>query len=191
MEPLISRSFAATALPLALAAAALASTGCGKRPARNDEAERRDAFVKRLAFAEDAGQSWALTSRDGLVFGDGWFRMENHPFGDARGHAWRWMARTAVVQIRTGRVEGKLKMEGWVPDDVLGSRPVITFTVDGVLLASIVAMGREWRLEETVPASMQRRDWIDVTLATSAVASPPNDARELGVALTNVVWEPR
>ena len=173
---------------LVVVAAGLVLGACSKAPPE-PEAIRRGQWVREMALREDAGQSWRLMNREDVVFADGWYPQEHHPFGDTRGGAWRWMGVRSKANLATeGQKPRRLVLRGYVLREILESAPTITVTIDGVVIGTFV-VEHDFAFEKVVPVALQRRPWVDLVVHTSAFAMPNGDPRELGVALTELRWD--
>ena len=169
-------------------AAALATIGCKRAP--DPEATVRSDFVARVALAEDAGAALHLTSTGEIVFDDGWYPLETEPKGDMRGDAWRWMGRVSVLRVRAHDVPMKLVLRGWVPLDLIGSPPMLTFRFNGRVLEAFIPPPGRFTRELVVPAELQAgAEFGDFTIETSSVGTANDDPRELGFAAAEVRWE--
>lgn len=177
------------ALAVVLASlASLALGACSKAPPEA-EAIRRGQWVREMAMREDAGASWRLMNREEVVFADGWYPQEHHPFGDTRGGAWRWMGVRSKANLATeGLRPRRLVLRGYVLRELLESAPTVTVTIDGVVVGTFV-VEHDFAFETIVPVALQRRPWVDLVVHTSAFAMPNGDPRELGVALTELGWD--
>jgi hypothetical protein len=173
-----------TALSILLA---LSAIGCGRADTRA-ETERRNRWLRDLAYREDAGSSWELSTRDTVRIGDGWMPLEHLVIGDSRTVSWRWMGRHSTIQLDTGDGGSHhLLVGGGLPPGATSA--VITYTLDGVVLdAHFVDKG--WRLDAIIPPAMVHRRWVELGITSSSLVVPPGDARELGASLTTLRWEP-
>ncbi len=173
----------------ALAVASLLVSACKQRP--NPEASVRDEFVRRLAYAEDAGPAYRLTSTGDVFFDDGWYPMETLPKEGVHGEAWRWMGRTSIVRVKTQNRAMRVRIAGWVPYHLVGTAPAMTLRWNGKRLDSFLApSGRFTREIEISPAMQAGADYGDFMVETSSTGSERGDRRELGFALADFSWEP-
>lgn len=163
------------------------ATSCAKRT-NEEESARRWQWVHDIAMREDGGQSWELSTRDDVRFGDGFFPLEHTKPNDARSEGWRWMGRHGVVNLKTnGGKPHRLVIGGGL---VMGiNHSTITFTIDGVVL-DVHVVDKGWLLDKVVPSSMLTREWVELVVTPSAFLVPPFDSRELGATVSTLRWEP-
>lgn len=122
-----------------------------------------------------------------IKFASGWYDVETGP----NGQLWRWMGKRSELRLRNQGVNMKLRIRGWAPIELLGVAPNIRFTINGHELENFAAPPGHFTKEYVVPRENQGQEEFSVlVIETSLTAKPPNDVRELGYSLTNVVWEP-
>ncbi len=173
------------------------------RVAAADEPERRDAFVRDLAHREHLEREWALSTRRGLVFADGfsgltfaqadddarWYDFIVHDPKPTRGVPVRWMQRRVHLRVRgDGRMH--LVMRGHFNLHALYTRPRLDVSLDGELLAS-VAVGADGVFAIDLDV-LPPHGWGDLYVVLDSASQPERDVRDLRLAgLEEVVWEPR
>ena len=122
-----------------------------------------------------------------IKFVSGWHDVET----SANGQTWRWMGKRGELRLRNQGVNTKLRIRGWAPVDLLATASTIRITLNGRELENFVAPAGHFTKEYLVPRENQgSEEFSTLVLETSLTAKPPNDSRELGYSLTNVVWEP-
>jgi hypothetical protein len=121
-------------------------------------------------------------------FTSGWHQLES----DAAGQSWRWMSKRGEIQLHNQGSEMKLRIGGWAPTELLSTAPTMRVSINGHELESFTAPKGHFMKTWTVPRASQKESEKSVLLIeTSIAAKPPEDNRELGYALTQLVWEPR
>lgn len=171
----------------ALVCALLVSASACKAPAPDPEAAERFAFVERLAFQEDAGALWRLTSNDTIFFDEGWYPLEKPAGEEHPAEAWRWMGKRGVIRIRKRREAQTVTLTGWVPLNLLGAPPTLTYRWLGLIRYAEIATAGRFTREIVLPGTDQAGEWGDLLLETSHAATDRNDPRELGFALTSII----
>jgi hypothetical protein len=187
LTPTLSARDARRAATVVGAAALLALAGCKREP--DPEAAVRARFVAATSLAADAGAALRLTSTDEVVFDDGWYPLEAGKDG-VHGDCLRWMRKSGLLRLRTHSTAMKLTVTGWVPLDLLGAPPLLTFRWAGKRLDVLLAPGGPFTKELVVTREMQAGvAYGDFTIETSTVAHAPRDERALGFAATEIRWE--
>ncbi len=115
---------------------------------------------------------------DDLVsFSTGWYGGES-----AHMRAWRWMGRSATIELPPLRGNGTLHL---VLEPPPGGSPIVTFAYNGIVIdrkpcAAVLDV------RYTLPS---RTDGVNtLRIDTSTTFTPPGDARELGLRLTGYSW---
>lgn len=181
-----------------------------------EEPLRRATWLRGFAKATGMEAAWALSPRPGLVFSDGVSglaflsdadlaagpalipRLEavakkptaNDPHGTMpTGTPVRWLHRRLHLRLRADRPM-VLTLRGQVRREVTGTRPRLTFSLDGELLASQV-VAEDGRFEVQLPLSAaQLAEWSDLYAVFSSVGVPERDSRDLRFARLDFVgWE--
>jgi hypothetical protein len=121
-------------------------------------------------------------------FTNGWYPLES----DAAGQSWRWMGKRGEIQLHNQGSEMKLRIGGWAPTELLSTAPTMRVSINSHELESFTAPKGQFTKTWNVPRTLQGEGEKSVLLIeTSIAAKPPGDNRELGYALTQLVWEPR
>lgn len=122
-----------------------------------------------------------------IKFVSGWYDVET---GD-KGQTWRWMGKRGELRLRNQAGNMKLRLRGWAPVELLKAVPSLRLTLNGRELENFTAPAGHFTKEYMVTREQQRtEEFSTLVLESSLTAKPPNDTRELGYSLTNVVWEP-
>lgn len=186
----MTRGLASSAAALVWTLLGTSLLGCSP-PAPSPEAEARAEYVRKLALSEDAGAAWSLTSRHDVYFDDGWNPMETVRGPGVRGEVWRWMGRTSTTKLRGRNVPMRSVVQGWVPLEILGAPPMLTFRWNGVRMSALIPPPGRFRHEVVIPPEMQRDGVFgDFTIETSTTGQERGDLRELGFSLADLRWEP-
>lgn len=121
------------------------------------------------------------TALAGYLLGSEWYRAE----GDHR-----WMPGRASLRIAgPGKADDKLYLVGYCPDEQLREGPLaVTASADGVALGTQkIAPGQNaFELAFALPAALVGRPEMRVEIAVNRTIRPPNDGRELGLAMGSV-----
>lgn len=107
------------------------------------------------------------------------------------GTAVRWLHRRAHLRLRGERAM-RLTMRGQVRREATGTRPRLTLSLDGALIASQV-VAEDGSFTVDVPIAADRiAGWADLYVVFSSVGVPERDSRDLRFArLDGVEWEPQ
>ncbi|HWU89347.1 MAG TPA: hypothetical protein VN253_18930 [Kofleriaceae bacterium] len=191
----------------------------GRRAAPGAELARRGAWVRELADREHLHDAWALSSRHDLLFADG---IEGLEFVDPRLEVARWFEvgpgrpappradadPAAAVQVMRGRAiralhgrahlrvtgdaDMRLALRAQIALGKIYTRPRMDVSLDGELLASVLADERGgYTLDLVVPADRLGDGWHDLYLVFSSIAEPEHDSRDPRVAVLEAVeWLP-
>lgn len=183
-----------------------------------EEPARRAEWLRMFAKATGMEAAWALSPRPGLVFSDGVSglaflsdadlaagpaaipRLEavakkpsaNDPHGTMpTGTPVRWLHRRLHLRLRADRPM-VLTLRGQVRREVTGTRPRLTFSLDGELLGSQV-VAEDGRFEVVLPLRAdQLAEWSDFYAVFSSVGVPERDSRDLRFARLDFVgWDAR
>jgi hypothetical protein len=174
-----------------IAALALIASLVACKRAPDPEDAIRDEWVKQIAFREDAGGAWRLTSTRDVFFDDGWYPMEYDPNKGMQGETWRWMRQRSLTRLRTRAVTMHLVLVGWVPYEIFHTPPAITIRWNGARVDSFLAPRGHFTKELDVTPEMQRgREYADLVIDSSTVGSPRGEWRELAYGLSEIRWEP-
>jgi hypothetical protein len=79
---------------------------------------------------------------------------------------------------------------GWVPLDLLQKAPALRITLGKTLVDAFVLAGPTLDREYEVDDPRDPSNAALLVIETDATARPPNDPRDLGVAIERVIWEP-
>lgn len=168
----------------------------------SQETARREAWKRQLAERLNLRAAWALNSRGGLVFDDGFSGVmfgASDELTPARPREpvelaatpVRWMHRRAHLRLRAER-DMRLRLRGVVGREATGTRPRWTVSLDGQLLGSQVVADDGSFVIELSLAAAQLGEWADLYVGFSSVGLPERDSRELRFArLDGVEWEPQ
>jgi hypothetical protein len=169
------------------------------------ERGRRDAFIHDIAVHEGFAREWALSTRRGLVFGDGlsgltfaqgdafahWFDFFIRDPKPTRGVPVRWMYRRAHLRLHAA-TDMHLVLRGHVNLNLLYTRPRLDVSLDGRPVASVVVDEDGGFVIDAVLPAATLADWSDLYVVFNAIGQPERDAREVRIArLEDVTWEPR
>jgi hypothetical protein len=125
---------------------------------------------------------------DLIRFGQGWHDAE----GDGA-HNWRWMKRSSETFLPPTGARGRLTLWFFLPLDTLRRPPTIEVQVNGAAVERFVADKPE--MEKTWVVASRRGVMNEMRITTSdtvipARAHPGGDARELGLKLLAITWQP-
>ena len=188
------------ALPRSMRGVALATIvlalSCAKKapsPAALAERDAREAFARAASGDAGMGKRWNVSSSNDVSFEEGFSLLLHDPLDDPRGSAFRWMGQTGHVKLRRHPGQAMhLHVLGWCHVKEMRTRPVVSLYVDGRLLASsgVVDEGGAWGFDRTLTAAeLPERDWVDLTIAVSAVGYHWSEPPELRVvALNTLTW---
>ena len=172
----------------------------------DDEPTRRSEWFRKLAEREGLRDAWSLTSRHDLRFEDGvaglqfvaelpdpkWFELApEQPPSTLRGKPIRALFRRAHLRVKGSR-DMRLQMRIAIALNAVYSRPRIDVSIDGTVLASVVADEHgQYVIDLVIPAHRLGGDWRDLYLVFSTINEPDAANRELRVArLESVEWVP-
>ncbi|MDB4962313.1 MAG: hypothetical protein JWP01_2312 [Myxococcales bacterium] len=170
--------------------------------------DRRAAYVRALADREQLHDAWSLNTRDNILFEDGltglvflddragepaWYEVLHPPGKEpVRGKAARWLYRRAHLRVRGDR-DMRLVLRGTLNMAVIHTRPRLDVSLDGQLLASVVADEHgAFVIDVVVPRAVLTHGWSDLYLVFNSISEPQKEVRDLRAArLENVEWEPK
>lgn len=160
------------------------------RPREDEEAKVRERWVHEAVVDGGSTKAFWLASRRDVWFDEGWYPLETEPFGNIFGKAWRWMGATSTTKLRVvDAADTKLRVVGWVPYDLVHSPPTVRFTIDGRQVGFHVWPRGEVTFDMTIPKAMlEGARFVTLTITSSSVGQPRDDARLLGFALTSLRW---
>ena len=169
--------FRTNSIWLFLLLAALSTTAC-----------RRDDDKDLLPPIGSSMQTPTTVESDSEIkFASGWYDVET----GANGQTWRWMGKRGELRLRNQGANMKLQIRGWAPVELLAAVPTIRLILNGRELENFTAPAGRFAKEYLVPRENQgQEEFSTLVIESSITAKPPNDTRELGYSLTNVVWEP-
>jgi hypothetical protein len=174
--------------------AALLVLSCGKKapsPAVEAEIHARESFARAVSAEAGMGKRWNVSSSNDVSYEEGFSLLLHDPPDDLRGSAFRWMGQTGHVKLRRHPGEAMhLKVVGWCHVKEMRTRPVVSLYVDGRLLRTSGAVdeGGAWYFEETIPpGDLPATDWVDLTIAVSAVGYHWSEPPELRVVALNLL----
>ena len=128
----------------------------------------------------------ALEGDERVQFVKGWYDVES----GTTGQSWRWMSKQGEIHLRNQGKDMKLRLLGWVPLDLLPAPPTLRITINGKELEQLTPPKGHFTREYKIPSSLQGTGEKSMLLIeSSAAAKPPQDTRELGYSLVNIVWE--
>jgi hypothetical protein len=161
--------------------AALASASCR---ARNDDADLLPPAGSALPPYRPLQKAPPRSER--VVFGPGFYPLES----SASGSTWRWMGRRGVVTLPSGDHRDKrLRIQGWVPIELMTGAPTLGIALDDHPLDRFVPQGREFSRDYLITAELRgRAASVQLSIETSSPAHTPSDTRELGVSITALDW---
>jgi hypothetical protein len=117
-------------------------------------------------------------------FGSGWYPIESDPQG-----SWRWMGKSAEIQVPGLPTNGRLKFLGWAPVELLATPPVMRMSFNGHEIGRFVMPRGHFTKAYDVPEDLQQgKAESIVRLETSATATAPGDPRALGFSLVSLAW---
>jgi hypothetical protein len=163
-----------------------------------EEARARDRFAKKKLDEANAGRVWGVSSTSEVQFDEGFGNILYDPEDQSRNpsfhnHAFRWIGQHAHVRLKThGDHPMKLTVAGWVHENVIRSKPVMSFFIDGFYVfpdpkrhedGMPIEPPGHYAFEFKVPSWMLHREWVDLIVRTSSVAFHWGDPPELNVAL--------
>ncbi len=129
----------------------------------------------------------SLAGDSDAEFTSGWYAAE----AGTNGPGWRWMGKRGEIQLRNQSSEMKLRLRGWVPLELLSAAPTLRVSINGHELESFTPPKGHFTKTYTVPHTMQGESEKSIlVIETSITAKSPNDTRELGYSLIQLVWEP-
>lgn len=153
------------------------------------EVARREAFARATLEDAGAGRALSVSSRLDVQFGTGFGPLsyeldekDGHP--SFTNHAFRWMGQNAHVRLKKhGKKAMRLLIVGWMHHKVVGTRPTIHVYIDGFHIASSPPIGKDghYWIETTVPERVLLREWVDLTIRTTAVGFHWSDPPQLKV----------
>jgi hypothetical protein len=172
-----------------------------------DEPQRRSEWFRQLAERENLRDAWSLVSRHDIRFEDGvaglqfvdaaigdprWFELTPpQPKSTLRGTPIRALFRRAHLRVQ-GTRDMRLQMKIAIALNAVYSRPRIDLSLDGKVLASVVAdESGHYAIDLAIPANRLGGGWHDLYLVFSTINEPDEANRELRVArLVSVEWDP-
>jgi hypothetical protein len=118
-------------------------------------------------------------------YGEGFYGVESSPAG----MTWRWAARRGTVHLPNDRHDKQLRINGWVPLELLGEAPTVRIALGGRELDRFVANPSHFNRDYAVSAAqLGAAAAAELTIETSATVHAPGDARELGVSVAALDW---
>ena len=112
-------------------------------------------------------------------FGPGFYAPEG---------SWRWMGKRGEIVLSRLPGEGRIRLRGWAPTELLKSSPTLHVTFGGQVLDDFVVPAGHFEREWRIPLSMQAAPSTLLVLETSATAFAPGDVRELGFSVESLEW---
>lgn len=174
-------------LTVAIAALALGCSSKKPSPEVQAEATMREAFAR--AAAEDAGSGLArlVSSRNDVLFDEGFGVVSYDPPNDYRNPPFRWFGQRSHVRLHEHAGHAmSLELRGWLNEDVIRSKAVVTLYLNGVRLFDTGPVEKNhWTANYVVPAAMLRTGWNDLVITLSAVGFHWSDPPTLAVAVLN------
>lgn len=177
------------------------------RPTLATERERRSVWVHELATREGLEDAWSLHTRSDVRFEDGiqdlqwvdggiddpkWFEISRPQTSTPlRGTPIRALQRRAHLRIRGEHASNmRLTMRIAIALASVYTRPRLDVSVDGELLASVVADDRgRYAIDQVISKARLNDGWHDVYLVFSSISEPEKDTRDLRVArFESVGW---
>jgi hypothetical protein len=122
-----------------------------------------------------------------IEFREGFFPPEQ----DGSGKIWRWMGRRGVIELpRAPDRAMTLRLAGWVPLELFPASARVRLTLDQRELDSFVPTSRDVDRTYTILQGPTRGAARPVlVLEVSQTGRAPNDARDLGLAISSVDWQ--
>jgi hypothetical protein len=129
-----------------------------------------------------------LPAWDLVRFSDGWHDPESD--GES---TWRWMKKSSTTMLPSAGARGRLTLRLYVPKDALPRPPTIDVAFNGVPVERFVAtefeVQKSWVLPSRQGAANDLRIITSESIVPAAVR-PGGDARELGLKLMALTWQP-
>jgi hypothetical protein len=129
-----------------------------------------------------------VPASDLVRFGRGWHDAE----GDGVNN-WRWMTASSETILPPAGPRGQLALRLYVPLDTLPTAPAIEVTFNGAFVERFVATTPEVEKSWTVACREGAANELRITISGTVVparAHPGGDARELGLKLLAITWQP-
>lgn len=124
-----------------------------------------------------------LPAWDLVRFGDGWYEAESD--GDT---TWRWMKTSSTTMLPAAGARGRLTLRLYVPKDALPRLPSIDVVFNGALVERFTATDFEVQKSWVLPSRQGAAN--ELRMITSESAHAGGDARELGLKLLSISWQP-
>jgi hypothetical protein len=153
-----------------------------------------------LRFHREKGQLWNIARRHYFSvavepitelpqFVSGWYRPERDGAAE-----WRWMAQRSVTRLPASTGKPTLRLAFDVPDELMGNPPVITITINGVVVDRFTAPEAHLSRDYTVLSAANRPVNV-LELAVDKSLNPArqhlgDDPRELGLLVRSLSWGP-
>ena len=129
-----------------------------------------------------------LPAWDLVRFGDGWHDAEGDGTSD-----WRWMKKSSRTMLPPAGARSRLVLKFDVPLDALPSPPTIDVAVNGAPVERFVAAQPSMEKSWIVAGREHEANELRITTSETVVPAkthPGADARELGLKLLAITWQP-
>lgn len=176
-------------------------------PATGGELARRTAWVRALAEREHLHDAWTLATRADVRFEDGtgplrfvddsvddpaWYEVSHAHAPAGRGRPILPLQQRAHLRVRGSGGDMRLVLRAAISRNMVFTHPRLDLSLDGALLASLVADDRgRYALEITVPRAQLGAGWHDLYLTFSTLLDPDRDLRDARAARLEIFeWSP-
>jgi hypothetical protein len=173
---------------LMLAATALGCASKSRKAEAEAEATARDTFARAAVIDAGGGRALQVASRADVLFEDGFSIVSYDPPEDYHNAAFRWMGQRGHVRLHShGDKPMHLAIRGWVNENVIRAKPVITVYLEGHRIWDTGAIENgAWGVDADVPPGMLRDSgWVDLIIGVSAVAFHWGEPPDLRVVVVN------
>lgn len=121
-------------------------------------------------------------------FREGWYESEN-----TGAEAWRWMGRRSLTELPPVSGPARLQMDVQFPLDTLLTIPVVTISLNGVVLDRFAASKYQLKREYGISGNVNRINQL--IIETTEAVNPlqrglADDPRDLGLLLRSISWGP-
>jgi hypothetical protein len=155
-----------------------------------DESMPRGGYV----FRRDRGHLWNIARRHYFEcsvepmsrlpqFVSGWYLAERNGIDE-----WRWMGARSITNLPPATGNTRLRLFFDMPGEILAQKPVVTVTLNGVVLGRFVGAAHIERDFRVTPAQNGALNVLQ--LETTRVLKSGDDPRDLGLQLRYLSWGP-
>jgi hypothetical protein len=151
-------------------------------------------------FHREQGALWNIARRhyfdvavepivDVPQFVSGWYPPERQETSE-----WRWMAQRSTTRLPPAAGQQQLRLNFDVPDEIIGQHPVITITLNGVIVDRFAApeahLTRDYHLQPAADGAVNVLEFhVDRSL-NPVKQHLGDDPRELGLLVRFLSWGP-